>query len=300
MDVKPAKRRRFRYSLRGLMLLILVICVVLGYFVERDRRQRLVVKAIKEARGKVAYDYEFVKGDYQAGRQPWEPKWLLRLTGIDFFHGTKLVIIKQRDFSEEEAFSTDRPVNPLLPKLRDLPGLRRLRLVGVFNDAEIEQLRGLTQLEELHVLGGPGLTEEGIANLSNLTNLKSLGLSCPLTDKGLSHLSGLRNLEELAIICDFGTEPITNSGLHHIRGMTKLHDLFIGHSVIDDNGLSVLQEMNRLDTIALLDSQITDAGLRHLTEFPRLKSLSLMYDDLISKEEMKRFEAARPDVKIIR
>ena len=296
------------------MLLILVLCVVLGYFVERGRRQRLVVKAIKEAGGKVAYDYECVKvkGVYQSGRQPREPKWLLRLAGIDFFHEAKLVGIVQRDFSEEEMYSTHRPVNPLLSKLRDLPGLRLLGLDGGFNDAEIEQLRGLTRLEELQVIGADLLTEEGIANLSNLTNLKSLGLSCPVTDKGLSHLSGLRNLETLSLLCmgphgeaenyRDGSKPITGEGLKYLRGMTKLRTLVIDSDQIGDEGLSHLEGLDKLESLSLslIDPHLTDACLRTLAKIPRLKKLCLDDDDVITPEAIASFKKSRPDVQLIR
>ena len=92
MDVKLAKRRRFRYSLRGLMLLILVLCIGLGVWAEKARRQRSAVAAILSSGGDAAYDYEMVNGDYQADRHPSEPKWLLRLSGIDFFHNVKYVL----------------------------------------------------------------------------------------------------------------------------------------------------------------------------------------------------------------
>ena len=109
MDVKPAKRRRFRYSLRSMMLLILVLCVGLGVWAEKARRQRSAVTAIVAYGGTVTYDYEMVDGYYQWNRHPSEPKWLLRLSGIDFFHN---VVYAYLD-SSKEALSPNRPLNPV-------------------------------------------------------------------------------------------------------------------------------------------------------------------------------------------
>ena len=312
MDVKPAKRRRFRYSLRGLMLLILVLCIGLGVWAEKARRQRLAVAAIFAQDGFAAYDYEMVNGDYQPGRHPSEPKWLLRVSGIDFFHNVLWVwvALPHRDLdSAEKASSPDRALNPVFAKLADLPGLRKLTLNGP-TDAEIGQLRGLTELEVLNIVESLELSDAGVQPLSNLKKLKILGLKGRITDKGLSHLSGLRNLETLSLLCmgpqgegenySDGSKPITGKGLKYLRGMTKLRTLVIDSDQIGDEGLSHLEGLDKLESLTLINPHLTDAGLRTLAKIPRLKELSLDDDDVITPEAIASFKKSRPNVQLIR
>ena len=211
------------------------------------------------------YDYEMVNGDYEPKRHPSEPKWLIRVSGIDFFHNVEYVILAQADLdSSENALSPNRPLNPVFAKLADLPGLRKLKLEGT-TDAEIGRLRGLTGLEELYIDEAAGLSDAGVQPLSNLKNLKVLSLEGRITDKGLSHLSELRNLEQLYLLCgnssdDSKSKPITGEGLKYLRGMTKLRWLVIASDGIGDEGLSHLKALDKLESLTLLDSHVTDAG----------------------------------------
>ena len=58
MSVSP-RRRWFRLSLRGLMILILIIACGIGWKVSRDRSERQAVEAIRAAGGMVLYDYQY-------------------------------------------------------------------------------------------------------------------------------------------------------------------------------------------------------------------------------------------------
>ncbi|MHC4520837.1 MAG: sigma-70 family RNA polymerase sigma factor, partial [Planctomycetota bacterium] len=69
-----------------------------------------------------------------------------------------------------------------------------------FRDDDLACLSGLTDLEELLLLG-PGVSDEGLAHLGCLTNIKRLHLGggTDLTDEGLKYLAALRRLESLEI-----------------------------------------------------------------------------------------------------
>ncbi len=79
-QVKPASRRwlRFlRFSVRGLIVLVLVIGGWLGWLVQSVRIQREAVAAIKKAEGEVWYDWQDKAGVsswYRVG-DPWVPRW---------------------------------------------------------------------------------------------------------------------------------------------------------------------------------------------------------------------------------
>src|SRR5262245_42659950 len=87
MTTPSTKRKRWslRFSLRSLLLVMLVLCVALGWQVERARKQRDAVEWVREHGGTVGYEYQF--DDH--GRRLEHPllpgtEWLRNHLGIDF------------------------------------------------------------------------------------------------------------------------------------------------------------------------------------------------------------------------
>ncbi len=78
-------RRYLRFSVRGLIVLVLVIGGWLGWIVRSARIQREAVAAIKDARGQVWYDWEWSSGEPIPDGKPWAPKFLVDLIGVDYF-----------------------------------------------------------------------------------------------------------------------------------------------------------------------------------------------------------------------
>src|SRR5262245_46876506 len=77
-------RRYLRFSVRGLIVVVLVIGIWLGWIVRRARIQREAVAAIKNAGGFVAYEWEWANGTLIPGAKPWAPRWLVDLIGVDY------------------------------------------------------------------------------------------------------------------------------------------------------------------------------------------------------------------------
>ncbi len=99
--IKP-KRRWLRFSLRSLLLLVLVLCVVLGWQVGWARKQRAAVAWIRQQPdGSVAYDYERLQFP-SPNPQPSAPNWLVELLGIDYFATVTRATVEteQADVSE--------------------------------------------------------------------------------------------------------------------------------------------------------------------------------------------------------
>ena len=66
---------------------MLVVCVALGWKVERVRKQRKAVTWIQKSGGSVVHDYQIDdNGQYIPNAEPLGPKWLMKQLGIDFFH----------------------------------------------------------------------------------------------------------------------------------------------------------------------------------------------------------------------
>jgi hypothetical protein len=80
---KP-KRRFLQFSLRTLLVVMLIVCVTLGWKVNKAKRQREAVAWVQESGGSVSYGYEFDDARKRVPNpQPPGPKWLRELLGID-------------------------------------------------------------------------------------------------------------------------------------------------------------------------------------------------------------------------
>jgi Leucine-rich repeat (LRR) protein len=134
-SIKP-KRRFFQFSLRSLLVVMLVVCVTLAWKVEKAKKQREAVAWVQESGGSVSYDYEFDDARKRVPNpQPPGPKWLRELVGIDYFDD--VVQVRQDKL----------PHNDITP-LAGLTSLVWLDLRGT-QVSDVTPLAGLTTLNIL-------------------------------------------------------------------------------------------------------------------------------------------------------
>jgi len=225
--------RRVRYSLRTLLLFMVVLTVPLGWFARethRAKRQREVVGAIHKAGGGVFYDYEFDEtGLPIPGAQPTGPMWLRKSLGDDFFCDVIWVNLRATQVA----------------------------------DVAIERLKGLTSLKWLS-LEETDVTGEGFEDSRGLTSLRSLYLdNTQVTDTGLKHLlKGLTSLEELHV----GDTAVTDAGLEHVKGLTSLRWLVLSDTQVTDAGIEHLKGLTSLEWLNLENTHVTDEALEKLHE----------------------------------
>jgi internalin A len=262
VQLKPISRpwwTYLRFSIRGLIVLVLLMGLGLGWMVRSAHTQRDAVAAIRKAGGLVKYDWEWSNGYDISGGKPWAPQWLLDLIGVDFFGHVTSVWLQPA------------PTDGAIAEVGRLTQLERLQLVGrFFSDGELSHLKGLTKLSNLCL---SNVSDAGLARLKGLTKLKILIISgTQVTDAGLAHLKGLTNLKCLQLD---GTQ-VTDAGLAHLEGLTKLTHLTLGATQVTDAGLAHLKGLTNLTLLFLLeDTQVSDAGLAHLKGLTRLSSLDL-------------------------
>jgi tetratricopeptide (TPR) repeat protein len=260
---------RLQFGLRSLLLVTLVVCLALSWYVERVRRQRLAVAALKEAGAEIDYydghnqyapldPNEFAAG--KTAEQPdnlvewieWAtPRRLRTALGIDFFHRVDSV---RFDWNFE--FPHD------LSPLGDLGGLRELRLHKALDD-------------DLAVIGA-------LEDLTRLDISDSI-----ISDAGLTHLRHLRKLESLAIrfdqqyVISLSHQPITDAGLAHFANLRRLKFLDLSGASITGEGLGHLAAMDQLERLDLGETKLGDVGLVHLARLPQLRSLNI-HDTVIT------------------
>jgi hypothetical protein len=112
----------------------------------------------------------------------------------------------------------------------------RLQRVPV-EDAQLADLAGLTKLQRLN-LPHSRIDDAGLERIvREVPRLELLRLGSPaITDQGLATIAKLKNLRFLHLI----DVPITDAGLKHIEPMTWLESLYLDGGQATDAGLSAL------------------------------------------------------------
>ena len=177
---KP-KRRWFQYSLRTLLLFMLLVSIGMSWVavkMQQARRQKEAVEAIEKVGGGVIYDYQVTSATYIPATRPRGPAWIRSLLGEDLFRQAFYVFLD----GDQEAG---------LEQLKRLPYLQGLSLTRLM-DSELEHvkghLKGLTQLATLD-LRYTQVTDASLNHLKELTQLQTLYLGgTKVTDEGVKKL----------------------------------------------------------------------------------------------------------------
>ena len=169
-----------------------------------------------------------------------------------------------------------------------------LRLGGLsVNDAALANLCELTNLRTLWIRGSTSVTDNGLAHLANLERLQSLYLyQTAVTDRGLLHLSGLTQLRDLTL----REAGVSDAGMEHLAGLVELRALSLGETNVGDAGVAWLVHLENLGHLNLQPTAVTDAGLESLAKLQNLKHLSLGPN--VSRAGAERLKSALPQCEI--
>jgi hypothetical protein len=117
-------------------------------------------------------------------------------------------------------------------------------------------LKELPHVEKLN-FSSTNLSDEALANVAGLAELKELGLwGTRVTDKGMVHLVGLTKLESLNL-----TETaVGDAGLEHLKNLTSLKKLYLNGSQVSDAGLAHLSGLEQLVWVDAYGTSATPAG----------------------------------------
>jgi internalin A len=213
--VTTSWRRYLRFSMRGLILLVLVIGGGLGWLVRSARIQRDAVAAITAADGSVSYS-----------RASWAPMWLVNSLGIDYFDHVVAVVLP----------ATSPRTDALIAHGARLTQLESLNVVEPsMTDAQLARLECLTNLSML-ALHGSQITDAGMVHLKGMTRLSVLEVSnTQVSGAGLVHLQGLRSLKTILL----ANTSVTDRGIANLSGLS-LRSLDLSGSKVTDAGLEHL------------------------------------------------------------
>jgi hypothetical protein len=297
-------RKFLRFSVRGMIVLVLMIGGGSGWFAHLARQariQRNAVAAITKLGGSALYDWQFEGNQLRlkkgtniiSNEVPRWPKWLVDRLGVDTFGSVTHVSFRRLPMEP----SPDE-IDEVLAQIGHLSRLKFLTFIRApVTDAGLAHLKGLSNLESFMLRGRNEVTDAGVAHLARMISLKGLYLeNSRISDGGLSYLGGLTGLETV----NFGGTQIGDAGLAHLDGLTRLENLgldgtkvtdagivhllrnrtilkglYLSDTQIGDAGLQPLEGMTGLGWLSLRNTHISDAGLLHLKGLSKLQSLDL-------------------------
>jgi hypothetical protein len=238
-------QRRLRFSVRGLIGVVLLIGGWLGWILLSAQIQREAVAAIERAGAWVEYDCEWQTGKSEPGGKHSTRGRFVDFVGVDLFGQVT------------EVRFTGRVTDAEMAHVARLTRLQRLYVFAFpFNSAWKTQ----GDVSELRVRDNQ-LTDAGVARLDGLTELSELWLcDANVSDVALAHLRGRSTMRRL-YLCN---TRITDAGLAQLKGMANLSVLWLDNTQITDDGLADLKGLSKLSNLRLYRTRVTEAGVTEL------------------------------------
>ena len=146
------------------------------------------------------------------------------------------------------------------------------------SDETLKALSGVKQLTHLD-LRDCAITDEGVASLGTLSNLKALRFSgksgaTDITDKSMAVIGKLTKLKLLAI--DFAPFAGSAGGFQQLSGLTNLEEVYASKSLVNDETLEVLATtFPSLKKLRASAAQVSSDGLKSIAKMKKLEELDL-------------------------
>lgn len=273
---RRSRRRWLRFSIRSLLVVVLLLSLPLAYLgmkIRGGQLQHSVAARITELGGTVVFDHHLDDaGTVDVARKPGAPKWMRDLFGESYGSYVVAVNLHSSEVSDDD-----------LQQFGHLSKLSGLNLGCTdITDQGLSHLATLHNLESLD-LHRTRVTDRGLAHLADMSQLVTLNLGgTKITDEGLKHLAPLESLSELHLT----STDVTDRGLERLTDLAGLEHLYLANTPITDGGLEQLSTLFNLRTVNLHQTQVTDAGTRHLSE--KLPDLTIY--GLLQAERVTRYE----------
>jgi thiol-disulfide isomerase/thioredoxin/Leucine-rich repeat (LRR) protein len=163
-----------------------------------------------------------------------------------------------------------------IAQLQNLPHLQQLRVFAPTTNVSLTNraLKSIGAIRSMRVLQftSPKITDEGIAELSHLSNLETLRIGGNLTPAGLNQLGGMPLLATLNYQMRSG-EFAGSAELGALSKNESLRDLSVAWKPTPES-FAALADLPRLEVIAIQGEEVTNDTLAQL---PQLKSLKRLW-----------------------
>lgn len=231
---------KFRFGLRGLLILIGVATVILAVITSGLYRARRNVSIVNMLRNSGAF------ATFDDGSVP--PKKITFADPDSAFTFRKISVV-------QNVLSDD-----VVESISGLAGLKKVQLSMNVTAAGLQQLSRSSSLEELRI-DSLRISEDELVVLRDFRNLKRLVLSGPqFTDAALVQVAKVKKLQSLQL----SGASVTDAGLQNLNGMRALSELDLAKTKISDEGLLGLRNLPSLKRINFSETQIKAATVAHI------------------------------------
>lgn len=149
------------------------------------------------------------------------------------------------------------------------------------SDAALTHLASLSTLRILKLEYSPQLTDKGLNDIAELSNLLELDLAfVPVTDQSITSLTKLKSLQKLYL---YGTQ-ITDQGIQKLPELPALEVLFVGSdevAEISDASVGTLTARKNLRTLGIPGTRLSAEGIKKLQE--QLPACTLVGAEIVQK-----------------
>lgn len=261
-ELKPTpkpRRRWLSFGLRGLMVLVLLLSLPMGWIardVYRAQRETDVVAAVEKAGGYASYNYH----ENVMWAEPPEPSgpWVLRKLFGEHIHS----------YVTDVAVVEPDAVNTVVPLLTACHRLECLELSGgKLNDESIETITQMPKLNKL-ILLGTSVSVEQMQKLIQVSTLKSITLQGPVATD--DHLELLPKLTALEVVRLYET-TITDRGMKSLGQLPELNLLNIERAPeVTNAGFAALANCKKLTEIDVMGTKIDEGCIDTLKQLPEV------------------------------
>lgn len=280
--------RRFRFSVRTLVILVTLASFLFGLYVLPAYRAQAAVEALERAGCQIRWSYQMKNGQVDDTARSSIRADLLELVGPAYFH--RIVGLSCPSIDILHRKTVQEALGLHVSNLRQLTSIDFAS--GVANDHVLAAVGKLGHLQELSI-AGPEISDRGLAPLARLSRLETLMIHAPkVTDQGVAHFKSLARLRTLDLnttssgFLQLPNQPagISNLTLDRDPYPAPVKRLVEGQAIaataeptigLTNESLRTIGRLRGLVSLSVLSDGISIGGLKHLVGLTRLESLQL-------------------------
>ncbi len=183
--------------------------------------------------------------------------------------------------------------NEGLALLQDAVGVDCVWIIGWtgLSRAGIQHLRCCSSLTTIH-LRSAGANDAHLLELGKHQGLVELHVGGPaVTDAGVAHLSALTSLQRLTIVCSPG---VTGKSMQELAQLPSLNYLVLEYNGLKDLDVAKFKHFPELTELHLSGS-FTAAAIVHLVQLKQLKRLVFQPTPQLSEKQWEQLRDGLPD-----
>jgi hypothetical protein len=120
---------------------------------------------------------------------------------------------------------------------------------------------------------GTAVTDEAMKTIGKIGSLEDLDLrDCGITDDGLAELSDLKKLKALRLSGKSGACSVSDDGMVHVAKLKNLKVLAIDYLWISEDGIKAIVGLNNLQELYMAETTIGNEAVELFATFQILRS----------------------------